>query len=199
MMCGAMLAANDRARIASEKNVPTFCLDHPKWVSMIRAIMNKNSVIELLSYDHISGYLYWKEPPRIGVKSGSKAGHLVKEGYVLIKFMGKMYCSHRLAWELFYGQEPPDAIDHINRDRSDNRISNLRLATTAQNNANKTARADSISGIKGVCRARVGPNWVARIKKDGKQRHIGTFETKEQASEAYFKELQKISGEFASQ
>lgn len=75
--------------------------------------------------------MYWKINRTNGVKSGDIAGRKNHDGYIHVSVFGKTYSGHRLAWFLHYGEFPELDIDHINRDRSDNRICNLRLATRA--------------------------------------------------------------------
>lgn len=128
-----------------------------------------------------TGNLYHKVTRR-GVQVGQKAGSLKKDGYIHVKFRGVEYYAHRLAWLITYG-EFPELLDHIDRDRSNNRLSNLRSATHAQNAANSAARRDSRSGVKGV---RANRNrWIASISIGGQYKHLGSFATIEEASAAY--------------
>jgi len=86
---------------------------------------------------------------------------------------------------------PSEQIDHINGIRHDNRISNLRLATNKQNCQNtKQARVNNKSGFLGVSPS--GDKFISTIQKNGKQLYLGTFETKEEAHEAYLNEKRKL-------
>ena len=91
----------------------------------------------------------------------------------------------------------PGQIDHVNRVKSDNRIENLRPATSSQNQVNTHSRG-SKSGFRGVVKADGGDKWVARTYVAGKEVRIGSFETPELASQAYNEKLAEIFGEFAA-
>lgn len=98
------------------------------------------------------------------------------------------YRSHRIAWALYYGEWPANGmvIDHINRNRSDNRVINLRVVTLSDNLINSQARSDNQSGLRGVYRRRRKgrERWLAYIKRDGRRQHLGTFDTPEEAAVA---------------
>jgi hypothetical protein len=120
-------------------------------------------------------------------KVGAVAGGRDNNGYVHLKIRDKSYPAHRIAWLLTYGEIPPRFLDHINGDRADNRISNLRLATIAQNNQNqRKARSDNKStGILGVHYFPQGDKYRPRIMVDGKSINLGLFDTPEEARAAY--------------
>lgn len=127
---------------------------------------------------------------------GTLAGSLNKskgQGYIIISINGKMYRAHRLAWLFVYGTLPPKGfeIDHINGNRADNRLANLRLATRSQNNANGRRRVDNKSGLRGVSPFR-GTRWRVTIN----NRHVGVFKTKEAAAAAYADCAREAHGEF---
>src|SRR5690554_2331296 len=101
--------------------------------------------LSLLSYDPETGHFHWAVQ-RSRIKVGMRAGSITDEGYVAIKVMGRSYKAHRLAWLFHYGSPVPEFIDHINGDRSDNRIANLREANRTQNQANSRAKKDKLKG-----------------------------------------------------
>lgn len=102
-----------------------------------------------LSYDRETGGFFWRK--RSGSQcAGNKAGTVSADGYVKIKITGKMFMAHRLAWLFTYGDWPRGEIDHINGDRADNRISNLRDVSRSANQRNAKRRRDNTSGITGV-------------------------------------------------
>ena len=78
-------------------------------------------------------------------------GSFDRYGYLIIKVKGKQYKAHRIAWLLYYGDFPNGNIDHINRDKSDNRISNLRIASYAVNNNNAKRTPNKDTGEIGIC------------------------------------------------
>lgn len=109
----------------------------------------------------------------------------------------RYYC-HRLAWLWIHGEWPAHEIDHINGDPHDNRLSNLRAATKSENGYNKRRGTRNTSGIKGVHYYRKTNKWRAAISL-GYQRtkHLGLFDTKEEAAEAYRVAAFRVAGEFA--
>jgi hypothetical protein len=95
------------------------------------------------------------------------------------------FFAHRVAWALHHGDWPHLEIDHINGDRTDNRISNLRTVTSRQNKINRKRRSDNTHGATGLCfHSRGKKRWQARISIDGKYQSLGYFETKEEAAQA---------------
>lgn len=144
-----------------------------------------------LSYDHATGTF-----TRL-VSHGPKPVFLreTKKGYLKIDLMGRRYFAHRLAWYLHYGEWPETMIDHINGDRGDNKIANLRLADAAQNAANAKRYASNTTGFKGVTERRPG-EFRARIHKNGKPISLGTFSTPEDAHAAYLRAANDLYGEF---
>jgi hypothetical protein len=147
-------------------------------------------VKELLNYDPETGALRWK--PRTG-RNGSwcnldrDAGSKSKQtGYLTIRLDKKLYQAHRLAWAIHYGVSPDEQIDHINGDRLDNRIQNLRLLTSKGNAENhKRARVDSRTRVQGVSLTRKPGVFKAKIKCNGQSRHLGHFSSIEAARSAY--------------
>lgn len=102
-------------------------------------------------------------------------------GYSRGPVFSKTYTAHQVAWALHYGEWPAQAIDHINGDRTDNRIANLRCVTVAENARNQRLRADNSSGTAGVRPSRWASRWEAHITHDYRRIHLGTFNTKEEA------------------
>ena len=158
------------------------------------------------------GILYWKEQRPIthflsiermkqwrSKFAGKPAGTIGLSGYNVVKVFGKLHRVHRVIWEMHYGQIPNGfQIDHINGVRNDNRIENLRLATPSQNNFNMKTPKHNTSGIKGVSWSRSTNKWKAQIKASGHNvRHIGYYNTREEAKSAYDKYVIMLHGEFA--
>lgn len=149
---------------------------------------------ELLSYDPETGEFrskVWRGRVRIG----ALVGGLTCKGYWQIGIDFKSYEAHRLAWFYMYGEFPPSDIDHINRNRADNRIANLRLATPSQNLANSTYPPNKC-GFRGVGREKSG-RWKASIMVQYRSIRLGTFDSPEAASAAYQAARIKYFAEFA--
>lgn len=138
---------------------------------------------KLLNYDKDSGIFTWAKN-RGRSSKGSVAGHLSYNGYVYIKIDGKNYSAHRLAWLYENAQLSDLQIDHINRIRNDNRISNLREVTPLENQQNHSKHKTNKSGIVGVHWCKRDQKWVAGISYKNKSITIGVFNTKEEAAEA---------------
>ena len=92
-----------------------------------------------LEYNNETGYVYWKCDRRPTIKKGDRAGTLKEGLYRVIKIFGKIHYEHRLAWFLYYGSFPKGCIDHINGNKVDNRIANLRDVTQKENVRNTHA------------------------------------------------------------
>lgn len=140
---------------------------------------------ELFEYDAESG-VFTRKTAFNRWRVGDKVGYVNTCGYIEAGVDGNCYGVHRLAWIYINGDDPVEEIDHINGVRDDNRIVNLRPATKAINAQNKRiARADSESGILGVCWHKASSKWVAQIQVSGKKKHLGIFGDKFDAHEAY--------------
>lgn len=126
--------------------------------------------------------------------SGVRAGTLDAKGYRRASVDGQVYAEHRLIWVHQYGSVPEGyVIDHINGNKSDNRLKNLRLATVSENNLNKSSAVKNQTGYRGVYRTRQG-RYEAQIRRNGVKRYLGTFACPKEASEIFQKEsiLEKV-------
>jgi hypothetical protein len=121
---------------------------------------------------------------RGGGKAGSKAGSLRLDGYTQVMINGKLYRAHRLAWLYEHGAWPVDIIDHVDQDRSNDRISNLRECSQSENQRNVGLRVDSNSGFKGVSWHKASGKFRAHASVNGKLKHLGYFLTSESANAA---------------
>lgn len=138
---------------------------------------------ELLDYDTETGVFTWKVT-RGSVSVGSIAGRITHKGYITIQIESKFVKAHRLAWLYIYGIMPDEQIDHINGVRNDNRISNLRLATPAENQQNqRAAHSRNTTGYLGV--SKVGNHFKARIVSGGRCINLGSFSDPIAAHSAY--------------
>lgn len=139
---------------------------------------------ECLDYNPDTGVFTWKISPRNRTLPGDVAGHLNDSGYLICCIDQQQIRLHRAAWAIYYGEMPPKHIDHINRIRSDNRISNLRLASDAENVQNSTLRYNSKTGVKGVNYRKDTNKYSACITVDKKTIYLGCFDTLEEAQAA---------------
>ena len=147
--------------------------------------LDHETLTRILDYDPETGVFRWKE--KISCKNvvGSVAGFR-DNGYVRIGIYGNQFLAHRLAWLYVHGEWPNEEIDHINMDRSDNRIANLRHVTKVQNMRNRGAQANNKVGLKGVCEHKQQPGkYTAQIFINRKKIHLGVFTSPEEAHQAY--------------
>lgn len=140
---------------------------------------------EFLSYDEATGQFIWLKR-RSTMSAGDIAGTPNDSGYIQIRFFGKFYRAHRLAWFYVNGKWPEFEIDHINGIRTDNRICNLRDADRSENAQNaRAARSNSKTKLLGASPYR--GRFQAAIKLNKKQYIIGKFDTAIEAHLAYVK------------
>ena len=152
-------------------------------------------LLRLFFYDPCSGIFKWRTPLSAKHKSGDLAGCVDGRGYACIKIQGHAIRAHRLAWLYVYG-ERAKILDHINGVKTDNRISNLRLASQQQNQFNVPARKNNKSGFKGVIWKKENRKWVAQATINQKKISLGYFSTPEQASNAYQEFCKRNHGDF---
>jgi hypothetical protein len=145
---------------------------------------------KLLRYDSETGDLYW-------IISNKKAGSNASNGYMQIKIMQKVYCFHRVAWAIYYGEWPEQELDHINRDKKDNRIHNLRLSTRNENNWNISPKKNNTSGFIGVYLHKKTGKWYSTIRTGVKRINLGYFDKIEDAVLARKEAAKKYHGIFA--
>jgi HNH endonuclease/AP2 domain len=149
---------------------------------------------EIIAYDPDTGLLTWKRKTGDKVVVGSVAGCLNPKGYIRLMVNKHWMLAHRAAWAIYHGEWPARQIDHINGDKSDNRLVNLRQATPSQNGHNRGPQINNLSGYKGVHRR--GSRWAAQIKVGGRHIRLGTWPTAEEAAAAYDTAVRLFVGEF---
>ena len=138
---------------------------------------------EYFKYDSNEGSLVYKKIPKGVSKSKLNCEAGTKNmGYRSIQIKGKAYLAHRLIWFCEKGYQP-EYIDHINGNKLDNRLSNLRSVSYIENNKNAAMRSDNKSGQTGVCWCKRELSWRVTININKKQKHIGMYKDLQEAIE----------------
>jgi hypothetical protein len=145
--------------------------------------INQERVRELFDY-RSDGELIWKVQTGSRALVGNVAGSPHNAGYKQIRVDGKIYLNHRLIWVWHHGYFPEHGLDHINRNRNDNRIENLREVSQSCNMRNCKQRTDCSSGVTGVCWHKRRSKWQARIRIPGKLIYLGIYDTLLEAAQA---------------
>ena len=146
-------------------------------------------------FDYKDGQLYRKI--KVNNQPPGFVGSKEKKGYFCVSINGKRYKVHRIIWFLKHNFWPKQ-IDHINGIKNDNRIENLREASSSQNNQNSKIRKDNISGVKGVSWHKHKQRWLAKIDVDKKRIQLGYFKSLKSAKSAITKARNKYHKEFAN-
>lgn len=153
------------------------------------SLLTQDRLKSILLYYRHTGRFIWLVDAARNVKAGREAGRL-SNGYVRITIGGNQFSAHRLAWVYVHGEWPTGSLDHINGNRSDNRIQNLRIANKFENGQNRCLNSNNKSGFTGVTRS--GDKWRAAITIRGKFQHLGFFEDASDAANAYRTAKQKL-------
>jgi hypothetical protein len=147
-------------------------------------------------FEYRDGKLYWRELAP-GRRRSLLAGSVGTNRYVNVFVERKQIYAHRIIYMMFTG-DSPETIDHINGDRSDNRIENLRACSQSDNNKNMSKSSRNKSGVKNVSWYMPYKKWRVALRVDGKQRCIGYYEDIEAASLAAKEARDRYRGEFAN-
>lgn len=151
-------------------------------------MLDPEKLRERLTYNAETGDLVWSS----GRLNGRRAGCRTKDGYCYIRIDGKNHYAHRLAWAMHYGEAPFKQIDHLDGDRCNNRIANLRLATAAENAQNRIVYRTNKAGLMGVVTTRKG-RYIARIKSGhAPQMTLGYFDDPHDAHRCYLAAKSKL-------
>ena len=151
-----------------------------------------------LSYDPFTGVGTWLISPCNSVQVGAPAGCLNSDGYIHIRYKAKRYKAHRLFWFLQTGHDPGElTIDHIDENKSNNKFSNLRLATASQQKRNSTKRLNNTSGHRGVSWNKERQKYYACIVVNNKTLSLGRYKTFGQAVAARQAKELELFGEFS--
>lgn len=143
------------------------------------------------------GFLYWKVSKSQRIHIGDKAGTITNSGYYSIGINNKIYRNHRLIFLYHYGYLPK-YIDHIDRNKLNNRIENLRNVVHQQNQWNRSKSKNSSSQYKGVTWDKQTNKWMVQIKINKKQIHLGRFTNEIDAAKAYNKKATELFKEYAN-
>lgn len=151
---------------------------------------NVQLVRDALCYEPESGAFTWRAA-RGCRPAGSAAGCIGKGGRLVIRIGGVLHQAHRLAWLYMTGEWPESEIDHINGDCTDNRFGNLRDVSRGINSENvRTPRKSNRLGVLGVCKSR--GRYLATLSVCGRHKHVGYFDTAEDAHAAYVKAKRQL-------
>lgn len=150
---------------------------------------------KLFLYDPESGILRWRVSPAYHIPVGAVAGS-ESHGYLNVSIALVSHPVHVIAWAVHKGEWPSGFLDHINGDRSDNKIANLRVVTQAQNTWNRKISKRNSSGVTGVKFRKDAQKWVADILHNGEHQFLGYFEDFESAKQARLARERELRGEF---
>jgi hypothetical protein len=160
-------------------------------------MVTQEFIKSVLNYNPETGVFTWK----VNKSKRSKIGHIAgwkDNGYIRIELNGKTYRAHRLAWLYVNGEFPSNLIDHIDGNRSNNKISNLRKATYLENSQNYKTPKTNKSGVKNVSWYKTMKKWVVTLGINGKKKTIGYFDDLELAELVAIEARDKYHMEFAN-
>lgn len=165
---------------------------------------------EFLQYEAATGKLYWKPRDLKWFKDGRSqsiwnARYAGKEaftatgnhGYKIGRVLNKGYLAHRVIIAIIFGDWPQHMVDHIDGDRTNNKINNLRQSSPSENAANRGIQSNNSSGVKGIFWNKRRSKWQAAISFNGSKKHLGTFDTIDSAKSTYISASLSVHGEFA--
>lgn len=162
----------------------------------MKRTITHEELVNTLSYDESTGVFTWLKTNSNAAANGKGAG-TINKGYVYITINKVKYLAHRLAWFYVNKEWPSSHLDHINNNRSDNRICNIREATPRQNAMNVSISKSNKTGYHGVHFDAAMEAWKAAVKKDRKNIHLGFFRSKDDAILAASHWRMKFFGDFA--
>lgn len=158
--------------------------------------LHQEYIKSIVSYDAENGVMTWVNTPRTDL-IGKAVGGVMGDGYLSAKIKGKSYLVHRLIWLYVYGYFPK-SIDHKNGVRTDNRLSNLRLADNDENVMNQPLKSNNTSGFKGVSWHKIMGKWLAYITHKGVRMRLGYYHDINEAARVVAEARDRLHGEFAN-
>lgn len=152
---------------------------------------------QLLRYEPETGKLFWKitlsnRKPKGTEAFAGRGSHGYRHGGIY----GGKYLAHRVIWAMEHGAWPKFTVDHVNGNKEDNRLCNLREATWSENNCNTGPRRRNKTGMKGVCFDTRKGKFLAQVAIQRRNYHIGYFNTAESAHAAYCIKASSLHGKF---
>ena len=160
-------------------------------------MITQKELKEILYYNQDTGEFFWKISPRYDVNVGDKAGYN-HNGYTRLTIKCKKYLTHRLAWLYVYGEFPTGDIDHIDNNRNNCKINNLRIANKSNNVHNRKIQANNTSGVKGVLWSKAAKKWMVRVGINNDRMYFGVWEDLEFAELVAQEARAKYHGEFTN-
>jgi hypothetical protein len=166
-----------------------------------RADLSADRLREMLDYDPLTGIFRWKKRQRnntcnVGQVAGTTPNN---QGYCRVALDGRQYRAHRLAWLHVYGEWPAQDIDHIDRNRANNAIANLRDVSNRRNSWNTGTRSTNKTGLAGTYGPTRYSKYIAQISHAGRRIYLGTFETPQEAHAAYCEAVARHRGAAVAQ
>jgi hypothetical protein len=156
--------------------------------------LSQSDVRKLFGYDANGLFRLTASPNAV---EGKRSHKIHRDGYKGFRVNGTVYGEHRLVWLYHFGVMPA-LIDHINGDRADNRVENLRVATPSQNICNSRLAKNNTSGAKGVIWAKDRNQWRARIVSCGVRKWLGSFNSYEEACKTVDNARKELHKDFAN-
>jgi len=150
---------------------------------------------EMFTYK--DGLLFWRKKPSCRIHIGSQVGSIADTGYMRTCYNKRRYYNHRLIFLMFRGFFP-QSVDHIDGNKLNNKIENLRECTNAQNQYNRKLNKNNTSGVKGVFWDKKRDMWNAQIVRNGKKIYLGLFKSIERAAAAMKAARSEYHGEFVN-
>jgi hypothetical protein len=152
-----------------------------------------------VEYSPLDGALRWKAKPwRSSIVVGKVTGSSDRDGYRRTMINKKIYRNARLVWFMHYGKWPENLIDHVNGVRDDDRIENLRDATSQENSQNRRIKKNHATGYKGVSFHKRDKRFQATLEVNKKVKFLGYFDSAKEAHQAYCVASKNVFGEFAN-
>ncbi|MCK5609397.1 HNH endonuclease [Candidatus Pacearchaeota archaeon] len=159
-------------------------------------MITQDLVKDLFNYNPETGILT-RKINKGSAKAGDIAGSINSKGYLLTRINGKKYLNHRIIFLFVYGYLP-EFMDHVDNNRLNNKIENLRECTWNENQHNALLRKDNKSGIKCVTWHKATKKWMAAIRINKQSKHLGVFSDIKEAKKSVDDARIKYHGEFAN-